>query len=110
MLKRDRMVFDIQKASTLKRASAFLLDLILFAVLAVGAAWLIGLACDYDGLLETNEAYLTQYKAEYETKYGVDFDIIGFCIYVIIEGCIAFFVCFLPQCLLLCTQDVVLLF
>ena len=69
------MVFDIQKASTLKRASAFLLDLILFAVLAVGAAWLIGLACDYDGLLETNEAYLTQYKAEYETKYGVDFDI-----------------------------------
>jgi len=69
------MIFDIQKASTLKRASAFLLDLILFAVLAVGVAWLIGLACDYDGLLDKNEAYYSQYKAEYETKFDVDFDI-----------------------------------
>ena len=69
------MIFDIQKASTLKRLSAFILDVILFAILAVGVAWLIGLACDYDGHLEQNEVYYAQYKAEYETKYGVDFDI-----------------------------------
>ena len=69
------MIFDIQKASTLKRLSAFLLDVILFAILAVGVAWLIGLACDYDGHLEQNQVYYEQYKAEYETKYGVDFDI-----------------------------------
>ena len=69
------MIFDIQKANTLKRLSAFLLDVILFAILAVGVAWLIGLACDYDGHLEQNQVYYEQYKAEYETKYGVDFDI-----------------------------------
>ena len=66
------MIFDIQKASTLKRASAFLLDLILFAVLAVGVAWLIGLACDYDGTLDTYTSNFEIYKTEVESIYGAD--------------------------------------
>ena len=69
------MMFDIQKASVLKRVSAFVLDLILFAILAVGIAALIGLACDYDGHIEKLENYFTSYKAEYELKYDVDLDI-----------------------------------
>ena len=69
------MIFDIQKASVLKRVSAFVLDLILFAILAVGIAALIGLACDYDGHIEKLENYFTSYKAEYELKYDVDLDI-----------------------------------
>ncbi|MBR2484981.1 MAG: RDD family protein [Clostridia bacterium] len=69
------MIFDIQKASILKRVSAFILDLILFAILAVGIAALIGLACDYDGQIEKLENYFSSYKAEYELEYGVDLDI-----------------------------------
>ena len=69
------MVFDIQKASTLKRASAFLLDLILFAVLAVGAAWLIGLACDYDYHFEQFEVNSDLYQKEIDRIYGEGFSI-----------------------------------
>lgn len=69
------MIFDIQKASILKRVSAFILDLILFAILAVGIAALIGLAYDYDGQIEKLENYFSSYKAEYELEYGVDLDI-----------------------------------
>ena len=57
------MIFDLQKASIGKRFVAFILDMILFAVLAAGGAWLIGLACDYDSHLDhnisTQEAFTT---------------------------------------------------
>lgn len=69
------MIFDIQRASVLKRVSAFILDVILFAILAVGIGWGIGAACDYDGQIATIENYYNSYKAEYEVKFGVDFDI-----------------------------------
>lgn len=42
------MIYDVQKASVLKRASAFLLDIILIACLAVGFMALLSLICDYD--------------------------------------------------------------
>ncbi len=70
-----RMIFDIQKASTLKRASAFLLDLILFAILAVGVAWLISLACNYDAHIEIIEQSMEYHKTTAEAEFGVDLDI-----------------------------------
>ena len=69
------MIFDIQKASTLKRASAFLLDLILFAVLAVGVAALISLACDYDYHVEQFEVNSQFYQKEIDAMYGEGFSI-----------------------------------
>ena len=67
------MIFDIQKASLTKRLVAFILDAILFAVLAVGFAWLIGLACDYDTHLDCNVATQEAYTTYYKRAYGVDF-------------------------------------
>ena len=67
------MIFDIQKASLTKRLVAFILDAILFAVLAVGFAWLIGLACNYDTHLDCNVATQDAYTTYYQRAYGVDF-------------------------------------
>lgn len=67
------MIFDIQKASLTKRLVAFILDAILFAVLAVGFAWLIGLACNYDTHLDCNVATQEAYTTYYQRAYGVDF-------------------------------------
>lgn len=67
------MIFDIQKASLTKRLVAFILDAILFAVLAVGFAWVLGLVCNYDMHLNANVATQEAYTEIYERKYGVDF-------------------------------------
>ena len=65
------MIYDIQKASLLKRFSAFLLDIILLAVLASGFAFLLAWITGIDGYAETLQACYE----EYEQKYGVDFNI-----------------------------------
>lgn len=70
---RERMIFDIQKASITKRLVAFILDMILFAVLAVGFAWLLGLMCDYDTQLDANISTQDAYTTFYKRTYGVDF-------------------------------------
>ncbi len=69
----EQMIFDIQKASITKRLVAFILDVILFAVLSVGFAWLIGLACDYDSHLNASVATQDAYTVYYKRAYGVDF-------------------------------------
>ena len=63
------MIFDLQKASTLKRISAFILDAILVCIVATGFAFVASQITDYDGHSERLEAYYS----EYETKYGVKF-------------------------------------
>ena len=65
------MFFDLQKASALKRFSAYLLDLILICVLVTGIAFLMSAVLGFDGYLNTFE---TGY-ASYEAEWGVDFDI-----------------------------------
>lgn len=67
------MIFDIQKASLTKRLVAFILDVILFAVLAVGFAWVLGLICNYDNHLNCNVATQEAYTTHYIRVYGVDF-------------------------------------
>ena len=62
---------DLQKASLWKRVSAGIFDGMLTAMLAVGIAFLLSLALDYNGYNEKmNAAY-----EKYETEYGVTFDI-----------------------------------
>jgi uncharacterized RDD family membrane protein YckC len=65
------MMLDLQKASVLKRVSAFLLDMILLLILITGFAFALSLVTGYDGYNERLEAV----EQEYEDKYGVSFDI-----------------------------------
>ena len=65
------MGIDVQKAGIWKRMAAWLLDIILMAVLAVGAAYLLSVALGYDAL----STKLEQHYADYESRYGVVFDI-----------------------------------
>lgn len=65
------MIFDIQKASLLKRVSALILDLILISILAVGAAWIISEVTNYDGYSQKLEEHYTKY----ENAYGITFNI-----------------------------------
>lgn len=63
------MIYDLQKASFLKRAAAWLLDAILTAILTVGVAWLLSSALGYDGYSDTvSDAY-----DRYEAQYGISF-------------------------------------
>ncbi len=65
------MISDLQKASLLKRASAFLLDVILLAVLITGLAFLISSATGYDGYTQQ----MDDLEKEYETRFEVSFDL-----------------------------------
>lgn len=64
-------MIDIQRASLLKRVSAMILDVILFATLAVGVAWGITSALKYDNYAEKVSARLEYYADE----YGIDANI-----------------------------------
>ena len=65
------MIYDLQKASLLKRTSAFLLDFILLVVLATGIGLLVSVITGFDGY---NQA-LTECQTQYEQQYGVSFDL-----------------------------------
>ena len=67
------MGIDVQKASLWKRIAAWMLDVILLAVLAVGAAWGLSAALGYDSYSNTLESAY----AKYEAQYGVTFQIDG---------------------------------
>ena len=65
------MICDLQKASLLKRASAWLLDLILLTIAVTGAAFALSAILGYDSYSDT----LDRIYNEYEEEYGIDFDI-----------------------------------
>ncbi len=68
---RRSAMYDLQKASLLKRFSAFLLDLILVVIVITGFAYLISVISGYD----THLNRLTEIETYYEKLYSVDFDI-----------------------------------
>ena len=64
------MIYDLQKASILKRISAWLLDVILLVIMVTGAAALIASLTGFD-------SYSQQFSAameKYEQEYGVPLD------------------------------------
>ena len=65
------MVYDLQKASLLKRLSAYILDVILLLVLITGVAFALSAVLDFNGC---NQAVLDSY-AKYETQFGIQLDI-----------------------------------
>ena len=65
------MVITLQKANFWKRISAFLFDIIVAGMLAFGFAAGLTVLCGYDEKANVvNDFYI-----QYETQYGVDFDI-----------------------------------
>lgn len=65
------MIYDIQKASIVKRFSAALLDAILLLVLIAGMAGIVSGVVGYDGY----NTQLENYYASYEKEYGITFNI-----------------------------------
>ena len=72
------MIYDLQKASLVKRISAFLLDFILISIVAVGAAALFSLILNFD---KTYDIYYDRYELVFESsdgqireELGIDFD------------------------------------
>ena len=67
------MQADIQKATIWKRLAAWILDMILLAVLASAVMWLLSAVLNYGQYSQkVDEAY-----TRYETEYGVTFQISG---------------------------------
>ena len=71
------MICDLQKASLLKRLSAFLLDFILICIIAVGAAALFSLILNFD---KTYDVYYDRYEIVFQAsdeqirqELGIDF-------------------------------------
>lgn len=65
------MIYDLQKASMWKRLSAYIFDVIMLGILAVGLATLLSVVFGYDSYNER----LDECYNKYEELYKVDFDI-----------------------------------
>ena len=65
------MIYDLQKASVLKRAAAWLLDIILLVVLACGIGMILSAVLNYDQHSQALEACYERYEKE----FGIDFDV-----------------------------------
>lgn len=65
------MIYDLQKASFLKRVSAYILDFILLLVLITGFAFMFSAIFGYDKQF----GKLENYYLEYEKEYGIVIDI-----------------------------------
>lgn len=62
------MIFDIQKASLLKRLSAFILDAIVFVIIATGVAFAVSAATGYDRHLEIYNEHYDYYAKKFDIK------------------------------------------
>ncbi len=68
------MIYDLQKASFWKRASAFLFDVVILLVVVVGIAALLSAVMKYDThivVIETKKAeHIARVEAEYQQEHG----------------------------------------
>ena len=69
------MMYDIQRASMGKRISAFLFDIIIFSIIAVGVATVFSAIFGYGKIYDEFDGFLNEYQEKYEKEYGIDFDI-----------------------------------
>lgn len=65
------MIYDLQKASLLKRFSAYILDLILLLVLTTGVAFVLSGILGFNGWYQT----VTDGYAQYEERFGISLNI-----------------------------------
>lgn len=62
-------MIEIKRTGIVRRASAFLLDAILLAVLATGFMWIISLICNFGGVQSTYREYLGAWE-DYRKDYA----------------------------------------
>lgn len=67
-------VYGIEKASLLKRFSAFLLDVIVTLIVATGVMALTSVITKYDDYSDKMEALYTQYEEEYDIKFEMSIE------------------------------------
>ena len=65
------MIYDIQKANIWKRASAYLFDTIILAIIVIAFSFALSFITGYDSY---NTA-LSEYQKNYEEKYNVSFNL-----------------------------------
>ncbi len=65
------MIYDLQKASLIKRISAYLFDIIIFCVLAVGISVLISTIVGYDQKLDEYESAYIKYGEKYDIQLEI---------------------------------------
>ena len=65
------MIYDLQKASVLKRISAWMFDAIILVTFAAGIAFIFSAVFGYDAKLDRMEEIYTEYEAE----FGIDLEI-----------------------------------
>ncbi|MBP5551096.1 MAG: RDD family protein [Bacilli bacterium] len=65
------MIYDIQPASILKRISAFILDIILLATIAVGIAYLVSIILKVDNHQQVLQDKYTYYEETYNVKFNL---------------------------------------
>lgn len=73
------MIYDLQKASLLKRFSAFLLDIILMIILITGFMWIFSIATGYESYSDTLSAQMKEIEQSHgipaiTEKYKIDID------------------------------------
>lgn len=65
------MIYDLQKASLLKRVSAWILDMILLLVLVTGLATVFSAVLDFDSYTQA----VAERQSHYESQYAVQFEL-----------------------------------
>lgn len=68
------MIYDLQKANGFKRISAFLFDIIIFFIIAVGLACVFAIIFGVDAKQAELETYHNEYTDRYKEEYGIDLD------------------------------------
>ena len=71
------MIYDLQKASMLKRISAGLLDFLTVIVIATGFFFLLSAIFNYDGILEEYDARYEVLVEEVKLEYNIDYNSIS---------------------------------
>ena len=67
-------MLDLQKASMLKRISAFILDVILLAVAITGFAFFLSAVTGYDSYNERLDEIYTSYEQQYGVEVGISLE------------------------------------
>ena len=65
------MIYDLQKASLLKRVSAWILDMILLLVLVTGLATVFSAVLDFDSYTQA----VAERQSHYESQYAVQIEL-----------------------------------
>ena len=65
------MIYDLQKASFLKRISAFLLDLILMLILMTGFAWATSALLNFSENADELDSVITSYEEQFDLNFSI---------------------------------------